>query len=98
MKEIFISHSSCQKDFAKKLREEIGNDRCIIDCADFDAAKKSGAEITRWFNESKIFVLLLSVEALLSKWVQYEIDLAKQRFYSPKRKNTIFLPIIVDER
>lgn len=98
MKEIFISHSSCQKDFAKRLREEIGNDRCIIDCADFDAAKKSGAEITRWFNESKIFVLLLSVEALSSEWVQYEIDLAKQRFYSPKRKNTIFLPIIVDER
>lgn len=98
MKEIFISHSSHQKDFAHRLRNEIGNDRCIIDCADFDAAKKSGDEITRWFNESKIFVLLLSVEALSSEWVQYEISLAKQRFYSPKRKNTIFLPIIIDDR
>lgn len=98
MKEIFISHSSHQKDFAHRLRNEIGNDRCIIDCADFDAAKKSRDEITRWFNESKIFVLLLSVEALSSEWVQYEISLAKQRFYSPKRKNTIFLPIIIDDR
>lgn len=96
MKEIFISHSSKQKDFAQKLRDEVGHDWCIIDCADFEPAKKSSAEIKRWFDECKIFVLLLSKDALKSDWVKFEIDRAYDRFYSPKRKSFIFHPIIID--
>lgn len=96
MKEIFISHSSRQKDFANELRNQIGPNRCIIDCADFEAGKKSADEITRWFNESSIFVLLISREALASDWVSHEIELAKNRFYSPARKNSVFCPILID--
>lgn len=98
MKEIFISHSSHQKEFALRLWTEIGHDRCIIDCADFETAQRSADEITHWFKECKIFILLLSKESLASKWVKSEIDLAYQRFYSPKRRSTIFLPVIIDER
>lgn len=98
MKEIFISHSSANKDFANILRDEIGKDRCIIDCADFEPMKKSEDEIRRWFEECHIFVLLLSKEALSSPWVKKEIEMAEARFYSPKRKNFIFLPLIIDSR
>lgn len=97
MKEIFISHSSIQKEFALKLATELGPDRSIIDCADFEPAKKSAEEIKKWFDQCKIFVLMLSKEALSSKWVEFEIKLAYERFYSPKRANFIFFPIIVDE-
>lgn len=96
MKEIFISHSSVNKDFALQLRDDIGHDRTIIDCADFEPANKSASEITAWFNECKIFVLLLSPNALTSDWVEYEIQLAYERFYSPRRKGFRFIPMIVD--
>ncbi len=96
MKEVFISHSSKQKEFALQLRNEIGHDWCIIDCADFEPARKSKDEIKRWFDACKIFVLLISRDTLSSEWVKYEIDLAYNKLYSPKRKDFIFHPIIID--
>ena len=75
----FISHSSAQKDFVKRLVDILGRDYCIVDCYDFEPAYKTIDEIYRKINQSTVFVLLLSREALSSEWVTKEIRYAKTK-------------------
>lgn len=72
----FISHSSCQKDFAIELVERLGRDFCRIDCYDFEPAFKTLNEIYKNIEESTVFVLLISRDSLNSDWVDKEIKYA----------------------
>ena len=91
----FISHSSAQKPFVTKLVEELGRDRCIVDCYNFNPAYKTLDEIYKNIEQSTVFVLLLSKEALESEWVATEIRFAKEKLYPSGLDR--FWPYIVDE-
>lgn len=90
----FISHSSAQKGFVKRLVDILGRDYCIVDCYDFEPAYKTIDEIYRKINQSTVFVLLLSREALSSEWVTKEIRYAKTKL-QPEDYNR-FWPFIID--
>lgn len=91
----FISHSSAQKPFVTELVEELGRDKCIIDCYNFDPAYKTLDEIYKSIGKSTVFVLLLSREALGSEWVEKEIRLAKEKL-QPNGLDR-FWPYIIDD-
>ena len=92
----FISHSHHQSSFAVELVELLGRDNCILDKYDFEPALKTLEEVYRGIDQSSIFVLLLSKEALYdSKWVQIEIEHARHN-YNVKQLD-LFLPYIIDE-
>ena len=89
----FISHSSRQKVFAKKLVELLSRTHCVLDEYDFEPAKKSKDEIFRYIRQSDIFVLLISKESLSSEWVKMEVAKARQRMLDGKIE---FYPYIID--
>lgn len=89
----FISHSSRQKVFAKKLVELLSRTHCVLDEYDFEPAKKSKDEIFRYIRQSDIFVLLISKESLSSEWVKIEVAKARQRMLDGKIE---FYPYIID--
>lgn len=70
MVKAFLSHSSAQKAFVRKLAEEIGFDSCIIDEKTFESGNLILDEIITAIDKSGIFILLLSNEALNSDWVK----------------------------
>lgn len=91
----FISHSSKQKDFAKKIVQIVGRDFCIIDCFDFSPAYETLNEIYKAIDDSSLFVLLISKDSLDSDWVKREIAFAKDSL--DKQRLDRFLPYIIDE-
>lgn len=91
----FISHSSIQKDFAKKIAEQIGYDQCVIDMYDFSPAYRTMDEIVNKLDNSLIFIFLISHESIKSDWCRNEVRLAQQRVEQGKLK--LFLPYIIDK-
>lgn len=91
----FISHSHKQSSFASELVEILGRDNCILDKYDFEPALKTEEVIFSGIDQSSMFVLLLSKEALNeSKWVQIEIEHARHNYNI--RQLDLFLPYIID--
>ncbi|MEM9030140.1 MAG: toll/interleukin-1 receptor domain-containing protein [Pseudomonadota bacterium] len=77
-KQIFISHSSFQKDKADDLHfmlKQAGY-APVLDSYDIHGGQQISKRIEALINESRFFVILLSNESLSSKWVQAEIALA----------------------
>lgn len=91
----FISHSSKQKQFVEDLVDKLGRDYCIVDCYDFEPAVKTINEIYKRIDQSSVFVLLLSKDALGSDWVDKEIKYAKNKLSAEDYAR--FWPYIVDE-
>lgn len=91
----FISHSSKQKDFAKDLVNSLGASNCILDCYDFEPAKRNIDEIYKGLDKSSIFVLLLSEEALNSDWVM-KLELPKAKELLDIGKLEHLYPYIID--
>ena len=91
----FISHSSAQKPFVKDLVEELGRDKCIIDCFNFNPAFKTIDEIYKNIELSTVFVLLLSKESLDSKWVKKEVRFAMEKLQPSELDR--FWPYIIDD-
>lgn len=94
MMKVFLSHSSAQKEFARKVAEIIGYDQCIIDERTFESGKLILEEIIEALEKSGIFVLLLSDEALKSTWVNEEIN--KVRDLLDNGRLRYFRPYIID--
>ncbi len=94
--QIFISHSSKDNKFAtqlvKDLREAIGNDEAIW--FDSQGGLRGGDEwerkIIKQVNARNIFIVILSPDAMTSRWVNFEIDMAWNRKLA---SNTRILPI-----
>lgn len=93
MNRIFISHSSKQESFVKRMVEDIGQDRCIVDCYDFRAGEKLEEEIKRKINSSGVFCLLISETSLLSDWVTMETQYVREKVEANK---IVFRAFIVD--
>ncbi|HFU6605795.1 TPA: TIR domain-containing protein [Bacillus pacificus] len=100
MKRIFLSHSSKDKPFyienvVRKLTKSIGPDKFVYDAKTFEEGQETAQEISKWLENTEIFVLFISNTALNSPWVKQEILEAKDLF----DKNTLrkIYPIIIDE-
>lgn len=93
MNRVFLSHSSIDKDFVRKVKDALG-DIAIIDEVDFNAGARTIDEIIEKIADSKIFVAFLSQKALESEWVQKELALAIE--YS-ERKGMLILVFSVDK-
>lgn len=94
MNKAFLSHSSAQKDFVRKVADNLGPSRCVFDEYCFETGEKILEEILRTLSSSDLFVLFLSNEALDSEWVQREIFKADSLFKSNKIKQ--IFPILID--
>ena len=94
MNKAFLSHSSAQKDFVRKVADILGPSRCVFDEYCFETGEKILDEILRTLSSSDLFVLFLSNEALNSEWVQREILNADSLFKSNKIKQ--IFPILID--
>lgn len=77
------------------LVEELGRDRCLVDCYNFHPAYKTLDEIYKNIGQSTVFVLLLSKEALTSEWVEKEIRYAKRKLQPDGLDR--FWPYIIDD-
>ena len=94
MNKAFLSHSSAQKKFVRKVADILGPSRCVFDEYCFETGEKILDEILRTLSGSNLFVLFLSNEALDSPWVQREILEADSLFRSNKIKQ--IFPILID--
>ena len=90
---IFISHSSADKAFAETMIESIGRDSVIFDKYSFEPGENLNQSIIDSINNCDLFVLLISNEALNSKWVQEEIKIASGLMLP---KGLVFLPYCID--
>jgi tetratricopeptide (TPR) repeat protein len=77
---IFISHSSKNDDVVKKLREilELEGFLLWVDSREFSGGDMLDETITDKIKTAKSFMILLSIEALSSGWVQRELKLAQE--------------------
>ncbi|QMT18076.1 TIR domain-containing protein [Planococcus maritimus] len=99
MKRVFLSHSSADKGFyienvVKNLTKLIGPDKFIYDAKTFEEGQETAQEITRWLENTEIFVLFISDTALDSEWVKKEILEAKDLL--DKNELSKIYPIIID--
>lgn len=95
MAKAFLSHSSSDKELVEKLAIQLGKNNCHYDKFTFEAGNITLNEIFKSLEDTDVFVLFISNEALSSKWVQKEITKAHV-LHSDLRIDRIF-PIIIDK-
>lgn len=93
---IFISHNSAQKPFVERLSALIGMDYVCVDKYNFETGSELTREIEKHIDNSTLFVLLLSVEAIESDWVKQEVTKARQMLIDQELQ--AFIPFIIDKR
>lgn len=79
----FLSHSSANKDFVESVATQLGRQFCVFDKQSFQSGLEFKDSIEKGLNDSGLFVLFASPEALESIWVQFEIN---EVFYSVVQK------------
>ena len=94
MKHVFISHSSAQKQFVDEVVNQIGIDNAIVDMYDFESAAELTPTIKEAIDTANLFVIFFSKEAIMSMWVDDELQYCRRRV---KNKEMVFCPFIVDE-
>lgn len=62
----FLSHSSTQKEFVEAVARELGRQYCVFDKYSFHTGDDLHEAIKRGLNDSSLFVLFASKEALRS--------------------------------
>lgn len=92
---VFLSHSSKQKDIVSKIAEAIGRNSCVYDNYDFESGLPIMEEILEGLNNTDLFVIFISSDALNSEWVRRELSEAEKL----EKKGTLkqILPLLVDE-
>ena len=77
---IFISHASKNDDVVKKLRErlELEGLTTWVDSREFSGGDMLDETLTAKIKTAKSVIVLLSIEALSSAWVQRELKLAQE--------------------
>ncbi|MDK2170869.1 TIR domain-containing protein [Acinetobacter baumannii] len=92
----FLSHSSSDKSsYIRHVVQNLDRESYIYDEITFEAGMEPGEEIVKGLEDSSLFVLFLSNNALDSEWVQQEIKLAKQLEDNGNLKR--IFPIIIDK-
>jgi hypothetical protein len=96
MAKAFLSHSSKDKELVEKIAIQLGKNNCHYDRFTFEAGNITLDEIFKGLDDTDVFVLFISNDALDSEWVDKEIRQAKI-LNSDNRIDRIF-PIIIDKR
>ncbi|ADL52016.1 toll/interleukin-1 receptor domain-containing protein [Clostridium cellulovorans] len=98
MSKVFLSHSSCDKEFVRPIAELFGKDRCIFDEVTFEGGMKNIDEIFRNMDNTDIFVYFISDYSLNSDWVKIELNNAQEKLYSSSHRLKQIFPIIIDPK
>src|SRR5947199_2550541 len=97
---IFLSHSSKDIEFAKRLAKDlcsaINNEQAVW----YDTQELKGGDL--WWHiireeirSSNIFLVILSPDSMDSNWVNSEVDIAwRQRQAKPESKGKLIIPIL----
>jgi tetratricopeptide (TPR) repeat protein len=80
----FLSHSSDDKEFVLAIAKELGRQYCVYDEYSFDSGISFKRSIEEGLDESDIFVLFASKTAMVSGWVDFEIE---EAWYGKLQKN-----------
>jgi tetratricopeptide (TPR) repeat protein len=70
----FLSHSSVDKEFVSSVAKELGRQYCIYDDQAFSSGIEFKQSIENSLDDSSVFVLFASAEALKSVWVTFEVS------------------------
>ncbi|WP_421245874.1 TIR domain-containing protein [Aeromonas sanarellii] len=93
----FLSHSSSDKEgYVRIVAKWLGRDNIIYDEFTFEEGEKPLEEIIKGLDNSSLFVIFISENALNSDWVKREIVEAKIRL-DDGLLNKVF-PIIIDDK
>lgn len=93
----FLSHSSSDKEgYVRIVAKWLGRDNIIYDEFTFEEGERPLEEIIKGLDNSSLFVIFLSENALNSDWVKREIVEAKIRL-DDGLLNKVF-PIIIDDK
>lgn len=85
----FLSHSSKDKEFVEAVAKELGRQFCTFDKYDFKNGVDFLTSITSGINNSDIFVLFVSREALKSFFVDFEIQCAEIEIFKDNIKKCL---------
>lgn len=90
---VFLSHSHDDKDFVKKLNEELekNNIRTWYDDKDMDIGDILSVAISEGIKQSWCFLIVVSQNALKSGWIEYELNEAYHDHITLKKK---ILPVL----
>lgn len=92
----FLSHSSSDKaSYVRHIAESLTRDSIIYDEMTFEPGMDPAEEILKNLEETSLFIIFLSDEALNSTWVNKEIELAKKLEENGNLKR--IFPIIIDK-
>lgn len=91
---IFISHSSAQKSFVDEMAKWLKRDSLIVDMYCFESGQQLTSVIKKSIDSCALFVVLFSKEALMSPWIEDELNYVRKRV---KEKTVRFRPFIIDE-
>ena len=76
MRYAFISHSSTDEELAEQLAQVLGKEKVWVDLWNLNAGDLIPRKLAESIHESNWFVLLASQEAMNSRWVRYELNIA----------------------
>jgi hypothetical protein len=90
----FLSHSSKDKDFVRKLRNELihNNVKVWFDESDIFAGDSIRKEIQKGINKSDLCLFIISQNSINSDWTKYEVYKFLDSFDSKR-----IIPIILDD-
>lgn len=94
MSRAFLSHSSKQKHLVSQIASNLGKSKCVFDSYEFEAGMPILDEILKGLENTELFVLFISEDALESEWVQKEISETEKNLENNTTKN--FYPILID--
>jgi len=91
----FLSHSSSDKAYVREVYEKLRKESVIFDEMTFEEGMSPSEEIIAGLDETSLFVIFLSNNALNSPWVK--LELAKAREGVATGVIDRIYPIIIDE-
>lgn len=93
---VFLSHSSKDKKFVEKLKEDLENKGIDTwyDNKDLDIGDIVSDAIAEGIQQSWFFLIVISPNSVNSKWVKYELDEAYDQHINSGKK---VLPIVIGD-
>ncbi|MBR4800617.1 MAG: TIR domain-containing protein [Clostridia bacterium] len=94
MSRVFLSHSSKDKSYVEYIANKFGKDTAFYDKYSFECGMRTFSAVLESLNNSDLFVIFLSNNALESEWVKKELNIAYDLIQKEKIKQCY--PIIID--
>lgn len=94
---VFLSHSSADKNFVRKLASRLKDYdiRCWLDEAELNIGDSLTERIGRAIVETDYFIIVLSKASIKSRWVKKELQIALEKEFSGKH-TVVVLPLLLD--